>query len=190
MKGFDAGGRDHRVRRVHSPVLLQPELARASRRHRGGTGQHQRLPRDPILRSERMVGMGDHDLFVWIFVILVMAALWWMDRSRAGAVLRAVGEDELAAQSVGISLTAVKVTAMTVGGFIAGIGGAPLRAYGNLRRPSDVHRVARDLRDLLSDPRRPLKRVRHPGGGHLHSRRARGRAPVSWGTGAASCSDC
>ena len=63
-------------------------------------------------------------LFVWTFVLLVMAALWWTDRSRAGSVLRAVGEDELAAQSVGISLTTVKVTAMTVGGFIAGVGGA------------------------------------------------------------------
>ena len=63
-------------------------------------------------------------LFVWTFVLLVMAALWWTDRSRAGAVLRAVGEDELAAQSVGLSLTTVKVTAMTVGGFIAGVGGA------------------------------------------------------------------
>ena len=61
--------------------------------------------------------------FVWIFVIAVMAALWWMDRSRAGAVLRAVGEDELAAQSVGISLTTVKVAAMTAGGLVAGIGG-------------------------------------------------------------------
>ncbi len=63
-------------------------------------------------------------LFVWTFVLLVMAALWWTDRSRAGSVLRAVGEDELAAQSVGISLTTVKVAAMTAGGFIAGIGGA------------------------------------------------------------------
>lgn len=63
-------------------------------------------------------------LFVWFFVIAVMAGLWWMDRSRAGAVLRAVGEDELAAQSVGLSLTTVKVAAMTVGGVIAGIGGA------------------------------------------------------------------
>ncbi len=62
-------------------------------------------------------------IFVWVFVILIMAVLWWMDRSRAGAVLRAVGEDELAAQSVGINLTAVKVAAMTAGGFIAGIGG-------------------------------------------------------------------
>ena len=63
-------------------------------------------------------------LFVWFFVIAVMAGLWWMDRSRAGAVLRAVGEDELAAQSVGLSLTTVKVAAMTTGGVIAGIGGA------------------------------------------------------------------
>jgi branched-chain amino acid transport system permease protein len=46
-------------------------------------------------------------LFVWAWVVLVMAALWWTDRSRAGAVLRAVGEDEVAAQSVGVNLTAV-----------------------------------------------------------------------------------
>ena len=52
-----------------------------------------------------------------------MAALWWMDRSRPGTVLRAVGEDELTAQSVGISLTTVKVAAMTAGGLVAGIGG-------------------------------------------------------------------
>ena len=30
-------------------------------------------------------------LFIWLIVGLVMAALWWMDRSRAGTVLRAVG---------------------------------------------------------------------------------------------------
>ena len=68
-------------------------------------------------------------LFVWAVVITVMAALWWMDRSRAGAVLRAVGEDELAAQSAGINLTVVKVAAMTAGGFIAGLGGAIYAHY-------------------------------------------------------------
>ncbi len=68
-------------------------------------------------------------LFIWVIVIMVMAALWWMDRSRAGAVLRAVGEDELAAQSVGINLTVVKVAAFTVGGFIAGIGGGIYAHY-------------------------------------------------------------
>ncbi|MEH2549894.1 branched-chain amino acid transport system permease protein [Bradyrhizobium sp. AZCC 2262] len=68
-------------------------------------------------------------LLVLIVVGLVIGALWWIDRSRLGSVLRAVGEDELAAQSVGIDLTAVKVTAMTIGGFIAGVGGALYAHY-------------------------------------------------------------
>lgn len=68
-------------------------------------------------------------LFIWIFVVLAMALLWWFDRSRYGAVLRAVGEDELAAQSVGLDLTAVKVSAMTVGGAIAGLGGGIYAHY-------------------------------------------------------------
>jgi branched-chain amino acid transport system permease protein len=68
-------------------------------------------------------------LFIWVFVALAMAALWWFDRSRYGVVLRAVGEDELAAQSVGVNLTAVKVSAMTVGGAIAGVGGGLYAHY-------------------------------------------------------------
>ncbi len=62
-------------------------------------------------------------VFIWVVVAVVMGALWWMDRTRAGAVLRAVGHDETAAQSIGLNLTAVKVGAMTAGGFIAGLGG-------------------------------------------------------------------
>lgn len=68
-------------------------------------------------------------IFIWAVVALVMAALWWMDRSRAGAVLRAVGEDEIAAQSCGINLTAIKVSAMTAGGAIAGLAGGLYAHY-------------------------------------------------------------
>jgi branched-chain amino acid transport system permease protein len=68
-------------------------------------------------------------LFIWLFVLAAMAALWWFDRSRYGVVLRAVGEDELAAQSVGVNLTAVKVSAMAVGGAIAGVGGGLYAHY-------------------------------------------------------------
>jgi branched-chain amino acid transport system permease protein len=68
-------------------------------------------------------------LFIWACVALVMLLLSWMDRSRAGRVLRAVGEDELAAQSSGINLTAVKVSAMGIGGLIAGLGGALYAHY-------------------------------------------------------------
>lgn len=72
---------------------------------------------------------GEVMLFVWMFVIAAMALLWWFDRSRYGSVLRAVGDDELAAQSVGINLTAIKVSAMTVGGAIAGLAGGLYAHY-------------------------------------------------------------
>jgi branched-chain amino acid transport system permease protein len=68
-------------------------------------------------------------IFIWAVVAVVMAGLWWLDHSRAGAVLRAVGEDEIAAQSTGINITAVKVSAMTIGGVIAGIGGGIFAHY-------------------------------------------------------------
>lgn len=71
----------------------------------------------------------DVTLFIWAFVALIMASLWWLDRSRAGSVLRAVGEDELAAQSVGVNITAVKVSAFAMGGLIAGIGGGLYAHY-------------------------------------------------------------
>ena len=61
---------------------------------------------------------------IWIFVIIVMALIWWADQTRSGAVLRAVGDDELAAGTVGIDVTVVKVAAMTAGGVIAGLGGS------------------------------------------------------------------
>ncbi len=72
---------------------------------------------------------GEVMLFIWLFVVAAMALMWWFDRSRYGSVLRAVGEDELAAQSVGIDLTAVKVSAMTIGGAIAGVGGGLYAHY-------------------------------------------------------------
>ena len=71
----------------------------------------------------------DVAIFIWVVAALVIAAVWWMDRSRAGKVLRAVGEDDLAAQSAGINLTVVKVSAFTAGGFIAGLGGAVYAHY-------------------------------------------------------------
>lgn len=68
-------------------------------------------------------------IFIWLMVAIVMACLWWLDQSRAGAVMRAVGEDEVAAHSSGINVTAVKVSAMTIGGVIAGIGGGIFAHY-------------------------------------------------------------
>ncbi|MEY5099394.1 MAG: hypothetical protein RJA36_2113 [Pseudomonadota bacterium] len=60
---------------------------------------------------------------IWGLVAAVMLALWWLDRTRIGTLWRAVGEDEVAAQSAGINLTAAKVSAFGIGGAVAGLAG-------------------------------------------------------------------
>ena len=62
-------------------------------------------------------------LLIWALVAAVMLLLWSLDRTRIGTLWRAVGEDEVAAQSAGISLTAAKVSAFGIGGAIAGLAG-------------------------------------------------------------------
>jgi len=68
-------------------------------------------------------------VFIWILVAVVFLVLGCLDRSRAGIIWRAVGEDELAAQSVGINLTTAKVSAFGVGGVIAGLAGGVFAHY-------------------------------------------------------------
>lgn len=68
-------------------------------------------------------------LLIWVLVALVMALLWWLDHSRIGTLWRAVGEDEVAAQSAGINLTAAKVSAFGIGGAIAGLAGGLFAHY-------------------------------------------------------------
>ena len=62
-------------------------------------------------------------LLIWALVAGVLLLLWTLDRTRIGTLWRAVGEDEVAAQSAGISLTAAKVSAFGIGGAIAGLAG-------------------------------------------------------------------
>ncbi|MGF6528321.1 branched-chain amino acid ABC transporter permease [Variovorax sp. PvP013] len=66
---------------------------------------------------------------IWSTVALVMLLLAWLDRSRIGTLWRAVGEDELAAQSAGIDLTVAKVSAFGIGGAIAGLAGGLFAHY-------------------------------------------------------------
>ena len=68
-------------------------------------------------------------VLIWGLVALVMLVLAWLDRSRIGTLWRAVGEDEVAAQSVGINLTAAKVSAFGIGGAIAGLAGSMFSHY-------------------------------------------------------------
>ncbi len=62
-----------------------------------------------------------------VLSIFAGLASWWALRStRFGLRVRAVGEDAAAARAVGIDPTQVRILACTIGGALAGLGGAAL----------------------------------------------------------------
>lgn len=67
-----------------------------------------------------------HDLLVYGSIVLVVAVGWFLGRTRAGMILRAVGENHDAAHALGYRVAAVRMAALAFGGAMAGIGGAYL----------------------------------------------------------------
>jgi ABC-type uncharacterized transport system permease subunit len=65
-----------------------------------------------------------HNLSVYGSLALVVAAAWFLARSRRGLELRAVGERPEAAHSRGISVARYRYLAAMAGGALVGIGGA------------------------------------------------------------------
>ena len=61
---------------------------------------------------------------IYAAVLVVTILIYLLERSKLGVKLRAVEEDEMAAAMAGINVTAVKVFAFTMSGFVAGLGGA------------------------------------------------------------------
>ena len=76
-------------------------------------------PRDPIGR----VVFGYSPL-VYFALIMVFAVGWFLNRTRAGLILRAVGENDLSAHSIGYPVIAIRYAAIAFGGALAGIGGS------------------------------------------------------------------
>ena len=64
--------------------------------------------------------------FSWL---LVLGTAWFLDKSRAGLVLRAVGESPSAAHAVGYPVLAIRYAAVAFGGAMAGLGGAFLSVF-------------------------------------------------------------
>jgi hypothetical protein len=127
-------------------------------------------------------------VFVWVFVVLVMALVWWLDRSRYGTVLRAVGDDELAAQSVGINLTATKVSAMTSGARSPAWQGG-LYAHYTTHIEHLAFGVVQSIFALAyPDHRRTVERLRHARGRDLRARAFSSRDCAISATGGTCCS--
>jgi len=65
-----------------------------------------------------------HDALVYLSVAAVIAVAWFLKASRAGMILRAVGESDVSAHSIGYDVIAVRYKAVLFGGAMAGLGGA------------------------------------------------------------------
>jgi simple sugar transport system permease protein len=87
-----------------------------------------RLPRLalPGLSDLPVVGalLFGHDVLVYLSVALTIAVAWFLKRTRAGMILRAVGESDVSAHSIGYDVIRVRYLAVLFGGAMAGLGGA------------------------------------------------------------------
>ena len=61
---------------------------------------------------------------VWLGLAMVPAIWWFLNRSRAGLILRGVGENHHAAHALGHDVRRVRIAAIAFGGAMAGVGGA------------------------------------------------------------------
>ncbi|NOZ32662.1 MAG: ABC transporter permease [Alphaproteobacteria bacterium] len=77
------------------------------------------LATDPILRV-----IFGYSPLVYFSMIMVGVVWWFLYRTRAGLILRAVGESDTSAHSIGYSVTGVRYGAVAFGGAMAGIAGA------------------------------------------------------------------
>jgi general nucleoside transport system permease protein len=65
-----------------------------------------------------------HSPFVYISIGFVILVGWFLQRTRAGLVLRAVGENDHSAHSMGYPVIAIRYAAIAFGGALAGLAGA------------------------------------------------------------------
>lgn len=67
-----------------------------------------------------------HDILVYISLIIIAATWYWLNKTRGGRVLRAVGENHDSAHALGYKVQRVRILAIMFGGACAGLGGAYL----------------------------------------------------------------
>ncbi|WP_193171534.1 ABC transporter permease [Nisaea nitritireducens] len=64
-----------------------------------------------------------YDPVVYFSFAMTLVVAWFLRRTRAGLILRAVGENDASAHSIGYSVIGVRYMAVAFGGAMAGIGG-------------------------------------------------------------------
>ncbi len=82
----------------------------------------------PLLGDIPVIGpiVFQHDPMVYVGLALVAATWWFINKTRGGLILRAVGENHDAAHALGYKVVRVRMLAIAFGGACAGLGGAYL----------------------------------------------------------------
>lgn len=80
----------------------------------------------PVLSDIPVIGpiMLQHDMIVYLSLMLIIGVFLFLGKTRAGMVLRAVGENHDAAHALGYNVRKIRMLAILFGGACAGLGGA------------------------------------------------------------------
>lgn len=91
----------------------------------------QRLPERahfdiPMLADIPLIGpaLFRHHPFVYLAIALALGLSWFLNKSRAGLVLRAVGESPESAHALGYAVRPIRLMAVMAGGALCGLAGA------------------------------------------------------------------
>ena len=87
----------------------------------------------PLLSDIPIIGplLFSHDPLVYLSILLVAGVAWFLTRTRAGMILRAVGENPEAVDTAGISVFRMRYQALIITGVLCGIAGAYLSTAQN-----------------------------------------------------------
>jgi len=80
----------------------------------------------PVLTKLPVVGklLFGHNPLVYLSIVLLVAIQWFLYRTRAGLIVRAVGESPQSAHAIGFPVARIRYCAVLFGGACAGLGGA------------------------------------------------------------------
>jgi simple sugar transport system permease protein len=88
----------------------------------------ERLPRLEIAGLSDLPVLGPllfhHDFLIYFALFMTGAVAWFLRRTRAGMIVRAIGESHDAAHSIGYPVTRIRYLAIVFGGVMSGLGGA------------------------------------------------------------------
>jgi ABC-type uncharacterized transport system permease subunit len=112
-------------------TFLGSGLARVLGEGLSNAGNTELLPRLTIPVLSQVPALGpiffrDQSILVYVGYLLVPIAWFWINRTRPGLHLRAVGEYPAAADAQGIGVYRLRYTYVFVGGLLAGLAGATI----------------------------------------------------------------